>query len=289
MNLQGRHWELTVGTIRISPGDASAGERPLTVRFDVSKSLDREPNKASIRICNLSPSHREALEQADEPLVQLVAGYTHGDLHDVIFMGDARDVTSAQEETEIWTTIESEDGGHSYRTSRITSSFDAGVSLATVIAACVTALGVGAGNSRSVAEGAELAAGGTVFPDGLALEGPAWRSLDMVCRSARLRWSVQNGVLQLRPRRRAAMTRAIRLSSQTGLIGSPTRSSRDARSGRVTVEARSLLMPGLFPGRVVAVESVAVEGNWLCQSVRYIGDSTATDWYAALTLQDYES
>lgn len=288
MNLRGRYWELIVGTTRIAMSD-TPGDRSLTIKFDISKSLDREPNKASIQICNLSPAHRQGLEQADSPVVQLVAGYKDAGGHGLLFAGDARSVITSREETDFWTTIESEDGGVSYRTATITRSFDAGVSLGTIIAACTAALGVGEGNSVTYALRAELEAGGAVFPDGIALEGPAWRALDAICRSANLRWSIQNGVLQLRGRRRAAVATAVLLSPQTGLIGSPTRSARDARTGRVNVEAVSLLQPALYPGRIVQVDSSTVTGNWLCHSVQYTGDSTGNDWNATLVLKDYTS
>jgi hypothetical protein len=289
MTLRHRFWAVTVGTSQVSSEDVTVAECPLTVKFDISKSLDREPNKASIQLCNLSPSRRNELEQADASQVQIVAGYRESAQHDTIFTGDARDIYSQREEANIWTHIESEDGGTAYRTATITATFDEGVSLATVIRGCVRALGIGEGNLTAVATAAQLDAGGAIFPDGLALEGPAWRALDMICRSSSLRWSVQNGVLQLRRAARPAHTRAVLLNPSSGLIGSPTRSSRDPRTGKITVEARSLIMPGLYPGRVVVLDTDTIEGNWLCQSVRYTGDSTGNEWYAELTLKDYPS
>ena len=206
MSLRGRTWELRIGRLRIAGDDAEAGSRPLTVEFDITKSLGREPNKAQIRVANLSRRRREQIEGSDATQIQLIAGYSSEGQSDTIFVGDAREIYSTRDSTEIWTTIEAEDGGRAYRRATITATLRPNVSLASVIAEISSALGVGVGNSRSIAASAELTSGGSIFPDGLALEGPAWRAMDMVCRSAGLRWSVQAGVLQLRTSGRPAGT-----------------------------------------------------------------------------------
>jgi len=291
VRLRGRYWELTVGTTRIRHDDAVAGNRPLTIQFSVTKTLGREPNKATISVTNLSPTRRQSLEDASEPQVELVAGYQEDSSHDTIFAGDAYDVYTVRTSDGVdrVTTVEAKDGGRSYRTATITSTFGPGVQLATVINACADAMGIGTGNTQSVAGAAELDSGGSILQDGIALEGPAWRALDRLCRSASLRWSVQQGVLQLRAARRAAETRAVRLSPGTGLIGSPSRSSIDPRTRKVSIETRSLLIPGIYPGRIISLESSEISGSYMCRSITYTGDSTANDWYADSILEDYET
>lgn len=188
MSLRDRFWEVTVGTVRLASSDTDAGHRPLAMSFEASKSLDREPNRASVKIANLSTSRRESLEKVEEDQLEIRAGYQSTGLQDTIFVGDVRDVYSIREGADVWTTIEAEDGGTSYRTARLAMSFPPGTPLATVLTSIAGAMGVGIGNTATIAASATLESGSSVFPSGLAIEGPAWRSLDTVCRSAGIRW-----------------------------------------------------------------------------------------------------
>jgi hypothetical protein len=260
----------------------------MQVVFEVTKSLGREPNRASVKVANLSKSTRESLEQADEPELQIRAGYQDQGLQDTIFIGDTQDIYSTREGAEIWTMIESEDGGRSYRSARLAMSFDPGAALSTVLTTIAGAMGVGIGNTAAIAGTATLANGSNIFDRGLAIEGPAWRSLDTVCRSASLRWSVQSGVLQLRQQGRPAEVTSTLLSPSTGLIGSPSRTAKDPRTGEISVTARSLIIPGFYPGAVVTISSDTVQGPWMVHTVRYTGSTVENDWYAELTLKEYD-
>ena len=81
--------------------------------------------------------------------------------------------------------------------------------------------------------------------------------------------------------------RAIKLSPGTGLIGSPQRGKKDTNPRRAVINVKSLLIPGLYPGRVVVIESDTIQGGWLCRRVKYTGESTGQSWYADLELEEY--
>jgi len=280
--LNQRDWAVQVGNVLMRPG---APGRTLTVEFEVTKTTEREPNKATVKIYNLTPNRRDSLQELDNPQLQIIAGYRN--LTDTIFVGDARDIWTYRDGVDRITEIESEDGGTAYRTATIQQSFAAGISVANVITACAAAMGVGIGNTASVAARAELETGGSIYPTGTTLSGVAWRQLNRVCTSAGLRWSVQNGVLQLRARGRAAEVRAIRLTPATGLIGSPTRGKRDERTGRVTYGAKSQLIRGIYPGRAIVIQSSETAGNFLCKRARYSGSTTGDDWSIETELTEY--
>ena len=176
--LRHRSWSVQIGTVRASsPSDGAA----LTVRFDVQKSTEREPNTATVKICNLSRDRRRALESADEPTIELRAGYVG--IEDLIFAGDARDIWSERDGADVWTTIEAEDGGRAYRSAVYEQRYPAGTSAATVIRDLAGQLGVGLGNAAQLVAAAELDEAGPRFGSGLLLTGPAWRSMDRICRS----------------------------------------------------------------------------------------------------------
>ena len=284
--LENRDWSVQVGTLRISPGLPG---RSLTCQFEIAKSTEREPNRCTLKIANLAQRNRDALQQADDPQIEIRAGYVG--LSDIIFVGNARDIWSYRDGVDTWTEIESEDGGTAYRrTTTIQRLFHAGTTVSTVIEACAEAMGVGLGNTREVAAGAELESGGNNYPSGTTVSGVAWRQLNRVCRSASLRWSVQNGVLQLRAAGRPAETvLAPLLTPSTGLLDSPTRGARDARTGRVSYQAKALINPGLYPGRVVRIESREVNANLMIKRADYQGDTTGDDWFVDMELQEYDS
>jgi hypothetical protein len=282
-DLYRREWVVTIGTLRVrSQPDGS----DLTIQFEVNKSTEREPNSCSLKIANLSPSNRRAVEQlGSDAQLQLQAGYVGAS--EVLFTGGIDYAISQRDDVTIWTTIESTDGGTSYRNARISRAFERGVSLSTVIRACADSLGVGLGNTSAVANQADLDAGGTIFPEGLTLDDFAQRAMDTVCRSAGLRWSVQNGVIQLRRNGQPAETRAIRLSPGTGLVGSPSKGKPDDRTRKSPVSAKALLVPGIYPGRVIRLESSELTGSYQVNKVRYVGDSSGSDWYADMELGEY--
>lgn len=288
MELRDRYWEASVGTTRIASSDGGPGDRPIALAFEVQKTLGREPNRASLKVANLAAPTRERLEGEDEPELTIRAGYQDLGLQDTIFVGDCQDIYSAREGADIWLHVESEDGGASYRTARLAMSFPPGSSLATVIGTIAGAMGVGIGNALAIAATATLSSGGVTFASGLAIEGPAWRSLDTVCRSASLRWSVQNGVLQLRGARQPAELTTVLLSPSTGLIGSPSRASRDPRTGDISISANALIVPGLFPGKIIVLQSSTISGPYMCHSVRYNGSTASNDWYCELELKDFD-
>ena len=280
-----RSWQITLGQTRIESADP--GRNELAVKFEITKSTKREPNTATVRVANILRAKRREFEEMDEPQIEIIAGYK--DYRDTIFVGDARDIWSEKEGADIWTTFEAEDGGRSYRTAEIEQSFGESVPVITVLRACTDAMGVGLGNAQQVIASAELDTAGDNFAGGVVLSGQAWRQLDRICRSCSLRWSIQNGVLQLRQSGRPSETTAIRLSPDTGLIGSPTRGAKDERTGKVSHAVKAMLIPGLYPGRVVQVASSELEGDFMIRRVSYVGDSSGPDWYADLECEEYDA
>ena len=263
-----RYCELTVGDRRWSG---------FAVKFSVEKSLERTPNQLALSVANLSADSLSAVRGGDE--IRLDAGYQ--ELHGLLFTGTLRAAWAVRDGAEVWLHVESEDGGAAYRLATIERSWTTEVSASEVLSTLVEALDVGRGNLD------QITITGT-YPDGLVLSGQAWQLMDRICRDQGLRWSIQNGGVQVRQVGQPAEVRAVRLAPDTGLLGSPKKSKPDQRTGRVTVEAKALLVPSLYPGRVVQLDSDQVEGNYLVQKVRYLGETRGADWYADLTLEEYD-
>lgn len=273
-----RDWAIQLGTLRIVGLDLS---------FKVFKSAKREPNTAEISVYNLSEDHRQQIEEARGLAVMVWAGYADPGAS-LIFSGDVMDATtprrgsaaSEDDGPDFVTMVSAQDGGSAYRQARVSRSFGPGVAVGTVLRAALEAMGVGEGNLADF-ENAGLEGAGRTFPEGTVLDGAAHRELAGIVQSMGLRWSIQNGVLQLQRRRTPLSQQAVRLAADTGLIGVPSVDN----AGIVT--ARALLVPGLDPGRKVAMDSAKIQGGYEVRAVEYVGDTAASNWYADLTLRSY--
>jgi hypothetical protein len=258
--------------------------RGLDIQFTIEKSARHEPNKAQIKVWNLTRDHRRQIQSlsrsrgAGRIRAQLEAGYEG--MTGILFSGNLRTADSAPEGPDYITSVEGEDGGHAYQTTRVNESFPPGTSIATPVRACARALGVGLGNLEDAIASATLEGGGTTFPSGTAISGRAADELTELLRSCGLRWSVQNGVLQILRRNEALQSTAVRLTPTSGLIGIP---SVDA-DGKV--KARALLNSDIYPGRTVQFETIDLSGTYRVEKAKYIGDSFGQDWYVDVECEE---
>lgn len=270
-----RDWRVTVDGLRLEGMD---------VAFKVEKSTKKEPNTCELRIWNLSSAHRQQLEGLSVKgknaqgriRVEIEAGYV-GRRH-LIFRGDLRRAVTKREGPDLVTEIEGDDGGFSLLRAQVDKSFPAGTPVHYVVQGCARALGVGVGNLAELASDLRTQGGGT-FPTGTVLSGPASVELDRVLRSCGYRWSVQNGVLQLQRPGRALGTVAVLLTSDTGLIGRP---SADADG---TLSLQALLIPDLYPGARVKLDTEDLKGVYGIEKAVYTGSSHGQEWYADLEVK----
>ena len=278
-----RRWALTVSTLEV---DAFA------IHFRVEKTIKPEPNKVLIEVYNLNEDHRAQLQElapgkkvgkVSKRLgltspnvkgsipVRLEAGYKQ-DGTDLIFLGDLRTVDSEISGPDWITTITSGDGERAFRTARINQAFGPRTPVRTALAAAVKALGLGNGNFQSVASTLQLQGAASVYARGVVLSGSAARALSDICRSANLEWSIQDGVIQFVDLNMALAQKAIQLTSDTGLIGSPN------VDGNGVLKAKTLMIPGLTCGRLVVVDSRQIQGQFRVEKIITEGQSHGSDW-----------
>ena len=265
-----RRYLLTVGTLDVSALDLS---------FDVTKSTTREPNTCEVRITNLGRDNRSTLATAEAPRVVLRAGYaSDGDPPPLIFLGGARRVYTEREGVDVVTTVQASDSGSELLAGRVSRSYAPGTRATSVLADAVDAAGIGRGNLADFEASYTARNGSSVFADGYVADGPARRTIQALARAAGLRWSVQDGALQLQRAGQALQQTAPLLSAASGLVGTPTRDEH----GKVA--ATALLQPGLDPGRRVVLESSEVSGSYEIRQVVYKGSTAGAEWYATLEL-----
>jgi len=284
MELWKRQWDIQIGTLRVR-GDWARDS--LDASFEISKDITRTPNKATVRVFNLSSDHRRSFEEGSDIRVIVRAGY-EDDLatlfNGTAYVAESRRrrrrrragrVFTAADSVDIVTTVEAQDGGNAFSDAQIQRSFGAGTSLIDVMRYVIDAMQIGEGNLTAIGIGSQI------YTEGTVVSGRAWRELDRLVRSAGLTWSVQDGVLQLLRGSTPLRQTAVRLSPETGLVGSPAVDIDD------TVAATALLIPGLTPGRQVVLQSAVVDGSFRIKRVTYRGATSGQDWYGHLTLERY--
>lgn len=286
-----REVEVQVDTIVITKLDVS---------FRVTKTLKKEPNTCEVTIYNLNKEHRDQLAQIEAPIVKIKASYkgrgstataalaavdsllgsANATEAGLIFLGDVRDVSSRYDPPDWLTNLESGDGEKSKRSARINKSFAKGTSLTTAMSEAAKAMGVGLGNIAKKSLSGKLLGAGGEFLNGLTLSGPASKELDRVVKSAGFEWSVQDGVLQLLDPGKPLEDISVKLSSSTGLIGSPT----IGNDGVCRMTA--LINSDIVPGRQIELESETIKGRFRAERCEYTGTNYDTDFYVNIEAKE---
>jgi len=264
-----RSYALTVDQLRITD---------LDVAFGVHRTMKPEPNTAEITIRNLHPDNRKRTEEKRHVGVVLEAGYAPPGEMSLIFAGDLREVHTMRDGPDLLTVLSSGDGEEQHRKARVNRSFPPGISIRKVIEAAAEAMGVGVGNLNALSQ-VEFPGAGAVFPGGTVLSGNVAQELADVLRSAGLEYSIQGGVLQILTRRKALEGTALVLSSDSGMVGTPSVSSDG------TARASLLMAPDIFPGRKVEFRAENLIGVYRVETARYSGDTAGADWTIEIECQ----
>lgn len=276
--LFGRVATLTVGTLQIKSLDFS---------FRIEKSLKPEPNTCEIQVFNLTKEHAAeiaglapktgAQAKAGIPC-KLEAGYEGAT--SLLWHGDLRTAWTRVEGEDRVTTLSSGDGEKAIQNARINLSFGPKTSIETVLRSVVRALGVGEGNLSKVVALLKQA-GASFFPCGFVCSGSAADVLHAIAGSTGLEASVQDRALLFLERGKPIPGQSLRLSSETGLIESPTVDNEGV------LTAKALLIPGIRPGVVVVMDAEYVKGGYRVERCTYTGDTSGEEWGVEFTAKRY--
>lgn len=304
--LFGRSCRITIGvsrdteSIRSFVSAKAISFDSLDVSFEIEKTLKSEPNKCHLKVWNLSEEHRAALEELNPPTragsalaknkekthravdgipVKIEAGY--GKDLSLLWLGDLRDARSEYEKPDWVTTLESGDGEKAWQNARINVSFGPKTPVETALRAMVRALGVGEGNLSSVVQKLKIAGVGSIFPRGTVISGQVSRELTDFARSADLEWSIQNGAVQFIDRGKALASKAIKLTSGTGMIGSPTVDVDGV------LKVKMQMIPDVRPGTLIVLDAARIKGNYRIEKATWTGDRAGEAWEIEVEAQRY--
>ncbi|MDD5034860.1 MAG: hypothetical protein PHE55_08895 [Methylococcaceae bacterium] len=269
-----RDMELVVGPVRIPMRTKDlfapkAMTDSLRCEFDVEKTGESTPNKASVTVYNLSPDHRASIV-ALFPLI-ITAGYENN--MRLLFKGTIKLADSRRDAVNWVTTIQAEDSGtlDSTRTMRVSMTFGPGTPVQEVFRAIALTLGIGIGNIDLAFADPEIKFKTFIKP--YTVHGTAAEVLDRLCVALKKRWSIQDGVLYVVGPKQTVPALATLLTPGSGLIGVPERGEKG------TVKARSLLQGQLMPGAPVTIQCDTMHGIYKVDKARHYGDTHGSDWY----------
>lgn len=245
--------------------------------FNVEKHLRKEPNTAKITVYNMSEDKRKSLEGDNKEIpVRLEAGYE--DESFLVFLGFLDSARSERQGSDWVTTIYTDDGRKA-SLARSGLTFKAGASWKKVVEDLARGMDVGLGNLlEKVGSGLNLEALGNKSASGIVPRGSAQDALERILNASGFTHSVQDGQIEVRQLNRSLspLQDAVVLRRDTGLVDTPSIDKK----GRV--EARALMINGLFPGQAVRIESLTANGIWLIDSAILVGDTAGPDWYVEI-------
>ena len=266
-----RSARIVVDTIELATDPNNPGQS-LDVQFSIDRSLKPEPNTAEIQIWNLNADHRSQLEEASRVACTVEAGY-EGQTSQ-LFSGTLRTAFTMREGADLITTLQSGDGEKEYQQSRVNISIAKTTPNLSVMQQIVKSMGIAEGNLSSASP--QLLASPLLFPQGGVLSGSASQIMNRVAQSLGFEWSIQEGALQILQTHAPLATTATLLTPETGLVGSPSIDNEGV------LTAQALLIPDIFPGRLLVLESERLSGSYRVEKCAYTGNTAGDDWYIDL-------
>ena len=280
---------LTVG----QPGGGGVVIENLRMTFDIEKDPTDTTNKCKVKIYNLAPKTRQAVEKDDSVCI-LEAGYKEDAGLKRIFVGAILHATTRNEGADQITELNLADGQIAVRDSVVSVGYAAGTNGQQIVTDIVGQMGL------------TLRIGPDVsfpdYPNGYSFAGYARDALNILCAAAGAEWSIQNNDLQVIMGGGTTGVRALVFSADSGLIGSPERIVKSPKKAHCTDGKRrkrkkkekpsrqagwkieTLLAPTVNPGDAVRIESITVKGWFRVESLRHEGDTHGDEWKTKMEL-----
>lgn len=253
------------------------GEREFSdfrVTYNIKRTSRSKPNPAEIAIYNLRADTRQAISERLTP-VRLIAGYqgTAGQI-----FGGQLDSALTQRIGPDWvTTIHASDGRAAWQSYAKATGWRAGTPWQSIVRDLAVSMGL-------AVPPASLAAISGASRGMYAVQGYAWRDMDLIMASLGLQWSIQDEALQVVQADKATQESVVYLTPQSGIVGnvrltdpkiSRVGKTRTLRR-RSAIELDALPQPEFKPGRWVRIQSMTCSGDYRIDSVEHKGDSWST-------------
>lgn len=216
----------------------------LRIIFDVSRSLESDPNTAEIHIYNLNNQTRDKITKEFER-IELYCGYGSAEL---VYSGDIRSVSTYREGADLITVVFSGDGDEALKKSTVNKTMPASDNTAKTVV-------------LELAKTFKLPIGDVSGLDGLpgykrdlVLSGSTKSRLDMLAKRYDFQWSIQSGTFEC-TKRDATIGEVYSINPDSGLVGIPEVKEEGF------IGFKCLLNPRILPGRIVEVTADTASGS----------------------------
>ncbi len=181
----GRQCILTIGNSK-----ESIQINNLRTAFSISHTHDKTPNKATIRIWNLNPSHRHQVTGGEFKQVSLAVGFGSLENCRVLYAGQITKPAVIREGLDFILELTCDDGATAYRDAFVNVTLAAGSTHEDVIAHCV-------GQMTGITPGNIGLPGTVTFKRAKVCYGPARHVMTQVADHHGADWMIQNGELHI--------------------------------------------------------------------------------------------
>lgn len=235
-------------------------------------------NTGKITLWNLSDETLRLLDQ-EACLIELRAGY--GDDLPVIMGGSLTSCITSMDGADSQTEIELVDSFKSARDNTLSLSYSGSVNGKQIVEDAAKKIGCEVRYSSSVKF--------SNFKN-FAFVGGGKSLIGKICNKCSLRWSVQNGIVQICALDEPITTAAYRLAADTGLIGSPKpvyesskTSNKKQKNSTKKKAKKGLEIEYLLNGHIliddyIKLESRKYDGNYRMSKIDFNGDTEGGDW-----------
>jgi hypothetical protein len=258
------------------PNEATG--RALRCQFSCEVGDSSSSNTGKITLWNFADETLRLLEQED-CLIELSAGYK--DDLPTIMGGTLTYFETEQSGADQQTTIEFVDSFTSCRDNTVSLSYSGTVSGDKIVRDAAQIMGCEVKFSKS----AKL-----IDFTNFAFVGAGKTLIERVCNRSKMRWSLQNGIVQICALDEPITMAAYVLSASTGLIGSPkpvfeSASTSDKKSGNASkrkakkgIEVTYVLNGHIQVDDYVKIDSKSYKGNYRASKIKFTGDTEGDDW-----------
>lgn len=270
--------------LRIGPAGKQGVEiNSLHISFSFDKADTESNNSGKVTLWNLSPSTLAILDKKD-CVVELKAGYQDG--ISLIFVGNVTDVVTQQDGSDTMTEFQVVDGRLAVRDTYISLSFNKLVKGITIVDSISKKMGL---TVRYSAKAKDTLLSKTL-KKGFSFVGSGKNGLKKICTLCKLKWSIQNGILQISSPGEAISNRVYVLSAESGLLGIPKRvtisesNSEGKESNKTGYEITYFMNGNIGIADFVKLESKKVNGVYFVQKINYTGDNMEGEWTCTATI-----
>lgn len=282
--------------------DVAGVRRGLTMDFDVKQSLSSKENTCEVKIINLSETTRGLLSGATvapaftvSPLglainpyqksgaFEVHAGYQdEGSAPGLVFKGEYKRIWHERKGVD-WVTHVSATDGHQAKQAVVNLSFDKDAKAGEIISKIVESFAGDLKGAKALAEKHEYIKAFEFLRDRI-VSGSGKDELDKLSKTLGFDWNITNGEVVLLNPDEVLGGLVVKLTPDTGLIGSPEPHYIDKFKDNAFVKAHSLLNSSLVPGRGVILHSREYSAAFKVIYSRHHGSTAEGDFFSEVIM-----